>query len=392
MFNKGRGAIAGSVTTDDFDMVNGLLTGLDQSATDPVDIATTTKFRSGKFGIANPANTFRYSVLGSAITADRNVTLPLLTANDTLAVLAENQTFTGVKWFYNDNIRIRSNDGAGNYGRFRQFPITADRGLNIPSLTATDTIVFEAHPATLTGKSMDYNTNTFTNFPTGGGGATSTTNPFTTKKIWALWMPGGGTSGTGMNSGLTSAVGAGSLTYTSTGKYLPFVSAVVGTAAGNRGNSGAGTVRALQNYFVCRFKVSTLTAQRTFVGFINNTTGLITGSDDFLSSNQGIALTYRAGTDTNWQIAHNDNAGSTVFVDTGVAVAANTITLIQFRAPAGDTGFQWALNAGAWSSTITADVPASTTALMPFMQIDPTEAVSKTIDGYYWYVEQGTGE
>lgn len=42
----------------------------------------------------NPANTFSYTLVHGAITAARNLTVPLLTANDTLAVLAEAQTFT----------------------------------------------------------------------------------------------------------------------------------------------------------------------------------------------------------------------------------------------------------------------------------------------------------
>lgn len=39
-------------------------------------------FRSSRLAITNPANTFAYFWVGSAITASRNITLPLLTAND----------------------------------------------------------------------------------------------------------------------------------------------------------------------------------------------------------------------------------------------------------------------------------------------------------------------
>lgn len=51
-------------------------------------------FNTGTIGFRNPANTFSYNLLGSAITADRTLTLPLLTANDTYAVLGLAQTFT----------------------------------------------------------------------------------------------------------------------------------------------------------------------------------------------------------------------------------------------------------------------------------------------------------
>ncbi len=43
----------------------------------------------------NPAGTFAYTIVPSAIAAARNLTLPLLTADDTLAVLGLAQTFTG---------------------------------------------------------------------------------------------------------------------------------------------------------------------------------------------------------------------------------------------------------------------------------------------------------
>ena len=50
--------------------------------------------RDTRLKIQNPANTFSYLISGSAITANRTITLPLLTGNDTLATLAFAQTFT----------------------------------------------------------------------------------------------------------------------------------------------------------------------------------------------------------------------------------------------------------------------------------------------------------
>lgn len=51
-------------------------------------------FRSGKLDVSNPANTFNYSITGSAIVAARAATLPLLTADDTFEMLAMAQTPT----------------------------------------------------------------------------------------------------------------------------------------------------------------------------------------------------------------------------------------------------------------------------------------------------------
>jgi len=40
--------------------------------------------RSGKGHFRNPANTFSYNIVAAAIAGDRNLNLPLLTADDTL--------------------------------------------------------------------------------------------------------------------------------------------------------------------------------------------------------------------------------------------------------------------------------------------------------------------
>ncbi len=48
-------------------------------------------FRSSRLRLSNPANTFFYELLGSAITADRQITLPLLTANDEMVTRTFNK-------------------------------------------------------------------------------------------------------------------------------------------------------------------------------------------------------------------------------------------------------------------------------------------------------------
>ena len=51
-------------------------------------------FNTGTIAFRNPANTFSYNLLGSAIVANRNITLPLLTGNDTFTFNAATQTLT----------------------------------------------------------------------------------------------------------------------------------------------------------------------------------------------------------------------------------------------------------------------------------------------------------
>jgi hypothetical protein len=72
-----------------------------------VDINSGWQFRSGKMKLANPANTFQYTFNTSAITAARTITVPLLTANDTLALQDFAQTIT------NKTINAASNTISG---------------------------------------------------------------------------------------------------------------------------------------------------------------------------------------------------------------------------------------------------------------------------------------
>jgi hypothetical protein len=51
-------------------------------------------FRSSRVKIRNPANTFSYSLVGAAIAAARNITLPLLAGNDTMVTEAFAQTLS----------------------------------------------------------------------------------------------------------------------------------------------------------------------------------------------------------------------------------------------------------------------------------------------------------
>jgi len=50
-------------------------------------------FKDNRIRIWNPADTFRYTLVGQAITANRNLQLPIITATDTLATLGLSQTF-----------------------------------------------------------------------------------------------------------------------------------------------------------------------------------------------------------------------------------------------------------------------------------------------------------
>ena len=76
---------------DDMNKVSDGFTGVD---VDDFDINSDFSVRSGKRKLRNPANTFDYVETASAIAANRTVTEPLLTGNDTRVYEAHSQTLT----------------------------------------------------------------------------------------------------------------------------------------------------------------------------------------------------------------------------------------------------------------------------------------------------------
>lgn len=86
---------------DDWDKLADYFNTVD--VTGPAKINTKTQLRSGKLEIRNPADTFSYILKGSAITtADKDLTLPNITANDEVVTKDATQTLTA-KTFNNIN-------------------------------------------------------------------------------------------------------------------------------------------------------------------------------------------------------------------------------------------------------------------------------------------------
>jgi hypothetical protein len=95
---------------DDLNKISDYFSGT--ADVDKVDINSDTTFRSSRVKLRNPANTFSTTLVNSAIAANRNLTVPLLTGNDTLATEAHTQTLTNktltalVQSSYEDFMRI----------------------------------------------------------------------------------------------------------------------------------------------------------------------------------------------------------------------------------------------------------------------------------------------
>lgn len=74
-----------------------------------------------KVALRNPADTFEYTVTPGAIAADRILNLPVLTGTDTLAVLGLAQTFTGTKTFSSFPLLPVSNPTQGRQAAHKDY-------------------------------------------------------------------------------------------------------------------------------------------------------------------------------------------------------------------------------------------------------------------------------
>jgi hypothetical protein len=117
----------------------------------------------------NPANTFKYVITPAAIVADRILNLPLLTGTDTMVTAAFTQTLTNktLTTPIMTTPRVQTRLDIDNTGNTFQYQITpaalaANRILNLPLMTGTDTFTLNAFAATLTNKTIDLTSNTLT--------------------------------------------------------------------------------------------------------------------------------------------------------------------------------------------------------------------------------------
>jgi hypothetical protein len=72
---------------DDYDMINQYLTGVDQTATDPVPIKTETTFWDNRLKFYNPLATKKISIRTLAVLNNYDFTIPLLSSNDEIVGL-----------------------------------------------------------------------------------------------------------------------------------------------------------------------------------------------------------------------------------------------------------------------------------------------------------------
>jgi len=93
---------------DVMNKINNMFNGVDITDTVSINANVTWSFKGNAFRIRDSDDTNDYIFVGGNLAADRNVNLPVLAGNDTIAFLAEPQQFTGNKTFDSTIFRIRN--------------------------------------------------------------------------------------------------------------------------------------------------------------------------------------------------------------------------------------------------------------------------------------------
>lgn len=201
---------------------------------------TAVEFSSGTLNISNPLNTFEYNIAGSAIAADRTVTLPLLTGNDDFVTAAATQTVTN-KTFGATGYRLFNPAQTFRYTMVGD-AITADRTITYPIINNNAIMVTaNATTGTISGRVPFWGSGGAANSLTNDSGFTftSTGDVLTTGSLTAS---ASGTANVTVSPGTngSSTLLYNSLSFTKTGAVSVNE---VGASSGISGQVGGAALR-----------------------------------------------------------------------------------------------------------------------------------------------------
>lgn len=259
------------------------------------------KFQSGYFIIRNPANTFSHVINGSAITADRVLTIPLLTANDEFVM---KNTYAEIENKLLD---------AGN--------------------TTSEVQTYDFYLMPNSGKRCGV----------ANGGHTA---PFGEGALQSMTFtaPGGTTVSIDGGSGVRTNFSTGT---------------TANTNAGWRTQSGF--IRSEHDpRLTYRVRLNNVTDSRFYFGFTNFSTAIPATDTPLGTTDSGVLLGFRS-TDANYMLFRNDGTGAAPSaIDTLMAKPTFTNTLHIWSTSAGST-WNWATDST--SGTVTTRIPTNDTTL-----------------------------
>jgi len=435
---------------DDIKKIMKWLSGYDlkiDDTSDVVDIDTETSFSSEKLRIKSPTSGFNYIFRGQDIGADRIISLPLMDDDGEISLSATgavNDWGAFMQTFRNQNIQFRNPANSFNY-IWNTSAIVADRNITIPLLTTDDTIVFTTHTQTLLNKtltspiitamSIDTDTNTIKHSTTNNAGdllvntgtkwdrkARGTANQVFVMNATGTdttWIDSASLGGGGGGSGTsnipivgntiegawfgTSAIGAsgvwnGFLTNTSTvtPANITDTSGRIGLNYTLTSDNAAAGFRTTDEYFTrlndpelwVRYKY-TANAQdseyRINIGFIENVATVFDTGNDILA-NHSAFMWYKDDTTTeNIHVGRNDGDASQDNDSTVSVVHTNeSIHTVRLFSDSTNNRFGISLD-GANATYYTTEIPASTTRLGCVVQFINDDANTRNFELYGAY-------
>ena len=387
--------------------------------------------------IMNPLNTFGYLIAGSALTtADRTLTLPLLTANDTVAVLALAQTFTNKtltapiidlikSGAFNLTVpSLSANDqivGRNTSDTLTNKILTAPTistiangsGVVITLPTTSTTVMGTADTATLTNKTVNATNNTITdtgavtggllihngtkyvNVPqgaqgtflgvcgagtlgyftpdTGSGGLLPDGNPTPSTGRWgALW--GGTNQGRGIYN--ISTANQGTVSYdvlTPTESITTITTAATDDSIAELKTSEIFS-RQSNLVFRAKWKLATNTNSTIMIGFSSGTLPTGGSHDSPLNTRSGVLITCSLDIESVYQISRNDGGATQTKVAT--STSANNTSLHTVEINLNTTNCTVILDGNTYGP-YTVEIPALSTPMAAYHHIEAIGATAK---------------
>lgn len=266
-------------------------------------------FRDNRLRIWNPADTFRYTIIAQAIAANRQLNLPLTTGTDTLASLGLGQTFTGNNTFSGTTIINTPKLGTNARALIVDTPLSAERTFTFPNVNAGGAATTNSSIHVQTHEYYEVEDEMFT-------GSISATN--TSNQIGVL------------NWGMSAAGTATPSTLSGVSSHPGIVQLATGTTSGNDerihlGDSATKNSINLTDFLWIGFivRIPTITSITVRIGVGQDLSAASFGTS-------GAFFLFDAATDAdNWQTVTRTASTSTTNVVTDITVDANDWFLLE---------------------------------------------------------------
>lgn len=193
------------------------------------------------------------------------------------------------------------------------------------------------------------------------------------------------TTGEGVFATTTLSGTAGNSGNYSQGQWCRYTGA--GASGDNSGFRYTGTPYTYAGWgpaYFAKFRVFDKTNTRGWFGLFSVSTE--PAGDDWLTAADGFGIGWKDG-QANFQEVNNNAAGATVYTDTGIAFASNTIYTVEIRSEPGTTP-RWGYSINEATMTFqTAELPTPSTTLFPHFNIEETAATTaRLLDRFMVYI------